>query len=974
MAGLNCWLGGMLRRIIRGLVRLYYPRIEITHGERVPAKGPTLLLANHPNSLLDPVLVGITAKRPVRFLAKAPLFDVPVLGRLIKALGMVPAYRACDDPSQVKRNVEALTAGAEILAGDEVLGIFPEGRTHDEPGVDRVRSGAARIAMQAAEAGTPVQIVPLALNYEDKRRFRSSVWIRVGEPIDAKAWLQKHGGESRHAMRELTRELGRRMKDLAVHLEEKEWEPFLPDLEALAPAPPAVAAWLAGNVRQRKRIGDAMNFFLAANRSRAESIGSRIAKHKASAAAAGLRLASPSLNLQGWRLFLKMLWQPIWLLLWLPAAVLGTLHHIVPFTIVRTIAPRVQTPGETTVSLARLGLGIPIYAAWYALGVWVWVYCWYYTVEAVVAYNVAMPFAGILSLEYWPRAKEAFLLWWRQLRLLVRGEQLECLRRDHMTLRSELRRLEDEYVRAYPLARPEGPQRPKPRWRRRLVWGVSLCLVAWLGWAFHATRERPIPELQTPGPDLSVRSEVGLSLQLDRDEAALDDVLAGLKELEARAYRIHREFRQGQRTYYTQKDNDAVRQLMLTYLNYRSALLRLTWRYQNALDISDERLRLRAFLCGYTSAAALYRASLSFVTGFEREEAIRKLNEGDQAWGIPPKLYDTIRSNLRRREFRRFLDKAGKRHAKFEDRYRQHGLLEAEPYARFHDALVGTGAVLNRLEKKLWAERLALTYREAKRVGKGLKYEMQSLVATWIGDAKVREPHRGHHPVPPEQLAQLRAQVEPGDILLSRHNWFLSNAFLPGYWPHAALYVGSVEDLKALGLDEDERVQRHLEKYTQPDEEGYAHAIIEALSEGVMMTSFETSVGESDAVAVLRPQLPKERIKEAIARAFSHAGKAYDFEFDFFTTDKIVCTELVFRSYDGALDFKLVDVMGRKTLPAIEIVKKFRDERNAPGPQLKLIAWVQVDDKTREVRFPDEEAFVETLEMPGFDYLQSFAK
>jgi len=216
--------------------------------------------------------------------------------------------------------------------------------------------------------------------------------------------------------------------------------------------------------------------------------------------------------------------------------------------------------------------------------------------------------------------------------------------------------------------------------------------------------------------------------------------------------------------------------------------------------------------------------------------------------------------------------------------------------------------------------------------------------------------------------------VEPGDILLSRHNWFLSNAFLPGYWPHAALYVGSVEDLKALGLDEDERVQRHLEKYTQPDEEGYAHAIIEALSEGVMMTSFETSVGESDAVAVLRPQLPKERIKEAIARAFSHAGKAYDFEFDFFTTDKIVCTELVFRSYDGALDFKLVDVMGRKTLPAIEIVKKFRDERNAPGPQLKLIAWVQVDDKTREVRFPDEEAFVETLEMPGFDYLQSFAK
>jgi len=370
MAGSSRWLGNLLRWIVRRSVRLYYPSIEVSDGDRIPQEGPVLLAANHPNSLLDPVVVGIAARRPVRFLAKAPLFEVPVLGRMMKALGMVPAYRGCDDSTQVRRNIESLEAGANILAANEVLGIFPEGKTHDEPGIEQVRSGAARIAMQAAEAGTPAKIVPLALNYEDKTRFRSSVWVRVGEPIDAQAWLGKHGNDTRHAMRELTRELDRRLKDLAVHLEEPAWLAIEQDLEQLAPAPKELRAWPAGKVRQRKRVADAMNFFLAANRARAEGIGARIVRHRERAAAAGLRIDSPILNRQGLQLFGRMLWKPFWVLFWLPLALLGTLHHLVPFLVVRAIVPRIQTPGQTTVSLARLGLGLPVYAAWYAFMIW----------------------------------------------------------------------------------------------------------------------------------------------------------------------------------------------------------------------------------------------------------------------------------------------------------------------------------------------------------------------------------------------------------------------------------------------------------------------------------------------------------------------------------------------------------------------------------------------------------------------------
>jgi uncharacterized protein YycO len=73
--------------------------------------------------------------------------------------------------------------------------------------------------------------------------------------------------------------------------------------------------------------------------------------------------------------------------------------------------------------------------------------------------------------------------------------------------------------------------------------------------------------------------------------------------------------------------------------------------------------------------------------------------------------------------------------------------------------------------------------------------------------------------------------------------------------------------------------------------------VIEAMSEGVLFTSLEHAVGEADAVAVLRPRLTDAQRREAIARAFSHHAKPYDFEFDFFSTDRLVCSEVCYRAY-----------------------------------------------------------------------------
>ncbi len=240
-------------------------------------------------------------------------------------------------------------------------------------------------------------------------------------------------------------------------------------------------------------------------------------------------------------------------------------------------------------------------------------------------------------------------------------------------------------------------------------------------------------------------------------------------------------------------------------------------------------------------------------------------------------------------------------------------------------------------------------------------FAVQSLVSEWIGDAKIvnRPPF-----ISVTQIEEMEELLEPGDILLERRNWYLSNAFLPGFWPHAALYIGREADLARLGILDESAVRARLSEWRQTDAHGWPKTVIEAVSEGVIFNSLEHSM-QADYVAVLRPRLPQQRIAEAIVRAFSHEGKPYDFEFDFFSSDKLVCTEVIYRSYEGLLHFPLVKVMGRDTLPAIEIIRKFAAEHEGESPELGFVAFLDAVPETGGARFASLSELIASADRPG---------
>ncbi|HYC32963.1 MAG TPA: 1-acyl-sn-glycerol-3-phosphate acyltransferase, partial [Gemmatimonadales bacterium] len=138
----------------------------------MPGSGPLLLVANHPNEAFDPLLVAAAAGRPVRFLAKAPLFGVPVVGAVLREAGCLPVYRRADDPAQTGRNEETFAAVTAALGAGAAIALFPEGTSHDAPALAPLKTGAARMAL-AVPPALPLAIVPVGLVLADRDRARS---------------------------------------------------------------------------------------------------------------------------------------------------------------------------------------------------------------------------------------------------------------------------------------------------------------------------------------------------------------------------------------------------------------------------------------------------------------------------------------------------------------------------------------------------------------------------------------------------------------------------------------------------------------------------------------------------------------------------------------------------------------------------------------------------------------------------------
>jgi hypothetical protein len=438
----------------------------------------------------------------------------------------------------------------------------------------------------------------------------------------------------------------------------------------------------------------------------------------------------------------------------------------------------------------------------------------------------------------------------------------------------------------------------------------------------------------------------------------------------------------------TRSERQIVRLVWWSFLEPLLELDGLKHRWEHWYGVDYQRkpeLHAMAYALTYASLAAQVNAGqalLDMVEGNGRVQAL--FNEAMPELGLPAGTFTGFRNQMTRARDQSFIAVGGEwfdtwiaRHlAHSDDGRRIRSLVRGARAAA--EANVRPGAVVITVRNK--AELL-------ERAAFERWFPVQRDVAEWFGDTRVVAQDR--RLIADAQLVDFTEALEPGDIIVERRNWYLSNLGLPGFWPHAALYVGTQDEIRE-AFDDDSEVTavygrplsahlaaRHPGAWAalaETDPGGHPHRILEAVSEGVVAASVEHSCG-ADYVAAMRPSLDRVHIARALDRAFSYFGRPYDFDFDFATDDTVVCSELVVKAYepegDGpGLRVPPITVMGRVTIPPTEIVRLFAAERTREDAQLSFVYFLDGRERGRSALVADPDALATSCERPKWDVMQ----
>jgi len=344
-------------------VRLFY---RFSVDGTPPRDGPVLFVANHPNSIVDAVVVAASVGRPIRFLAKATLFDEPGLGALVRAGGAIPVYRRQDDPALTERNARVFEAVHDALVAGDAVGIFPEGLSHSEPSLTRLRTGAARISLGAAERrGIRFPIVPIGIVASRKQTFRSRCAAVVGEPVP---WDDLAGRPESdvEAVRELTDRIEHGLRAVTVNAETLGDRRVIECAEAIYSAEQGLDASPPTRVRRLREASETLARLRASDPDRVDSLFADIAEFAWTLDVLGIRPRDLDRQV---RLHSTLGWGVrVFGLLFVggPIAVAGHLVFFLPYQLTDWLATRPQIHLERQSTWKLLG-GAVLYLGWIAL-------------------------------------------------------------------------------------------------------------------------------------------------------------------------------------------------------------------------------------------------------------------------------------------------------------------------------------------------------------------------------------------------------------------------------------------------------------------------------------------------------------------------------------------------------------------------------------------------------------------------------
>lgn len=451
------------------VTRVFFRQIEVVGLEHVPRTGPVLFAGNHPNSLIDPMLIITSCGRKVHFAAKDALFKGRILRAILRGLGAVPVKRRHDHDGTLPPtgsdagappvdNAAAFDAMFAVLADGGAIGIFPEGLSHDASQLARLKTGAARLALGGAQrTPVPVQIVPCGLTFIHPKRFRSRVLVQFGPPIVV--------GPDRHdtpeQVRELTDEIDSALRRLTINA--PDWDTVRAlDVVRRLYQPQEIS------IEDRVELARRFNAYYGAvsGEPRVVELMARVRAYQQQLDELGVTDRELARDLAKREVTARLLRHLVLVAFWLPLSVPGAPLHVPPLVFAR-MASKKLTPRKDVIATTKLVIGMLMVLLAYAATVGVlW---WKAGLTWAIVATIVLPVSGYATL----RVLDRLRLVRRGLGVLVRRlrfrHEVRALRGERAALVAEIVATVDAVRPAElePLFPPDHPDRLEESWRAR---------------------------------------------------------------------------------------------------------------------------------------------------------------------------------------------------------------------------------------------------------------------------------------------------------------------------------------------------------------------------------------------------------------------------------------------------------------------------------------------------------------------------
>jgi len=397
-------------RTVRAVGRFWlwfvFRSVDVRHPERVPAGGPVLLCINHPNNFIDSLLVGAALARKVHYLATAALFRNPLAARFLLACGAIPVYRRQDDPDKMEKNTATFDACFTALGDGRLIAIYPEGTTHAEARVVRIKTGAARIALgYEAERPARLQVIPVGLNFEARKSFRGRVLVSFGPPVPVTPYLEAYRQDPVKAVDALTTAIQWAMEAEVVHVERIDAARLVRAVEEL------YRGELVRELQEQRGFGpkqidltrlsraivDAVTWFKERDPARVEALWQRIQSYRALLAEYRVKdeAVRARLERRGPRQKLRRGWEAA---AGFPFFVYGASVNGFVYWVPRWVA-RLMSRKETDYATWRFLASIVAYPLFWGLEIWL--VARLAGVVTALAFAFSLPLSGVIAYRYW---------------------------------------------------------------------------------------------------------------------------------------------------------------------------------------------------------------------------------------------------------------------------------------------------------------------------------------------------------------------------------------------------------------------------------------------------------------------------------------------------------------------------------------------------------------------------------------------